>query len=182
MLGYFLDEYRKTEHGEKSLIIVTADHGNGIEQIGQKGNTTFSTINGNHIPLLILFPTDYKISKKTIKYLGGQQDIMPTVMDIMRIKEDFPVFGKSLIRDYKYRYTKLGVKGVSNWLLTGQKFFRMFPKKSLFDLNWKELEINEEDRKWFDLSIEIDQIQQWIIRQKNVNEVRTRLYHQGWSG
>ena len=90
MLGYFQDEYRKTEHGGKSLIIVTADHGNGIKQIGQKGNTTFSTINGNHIPLLILFPTDYKISKKTIKYLGGQQDIMPTVMDIMRIKEGLP--------------------------------------------------------------------------------------------
>ena len=47
----------------------------------------------------------------------------------------------------------------------------MPPDKSLFDLNWKELEINEEDRKWFDLSIEIDQIQQWIIRQKT----RTRL-------
>ena len=90
-----------------------------------------STINGNHKPLLILFPTDYKISKKAIKYLGGQQDIMPTVMDIMRIKEDFPVFGKSLIRDYKYRYTKVGAIGGINWVLIDKKYFRIFPKLNL---------------------------------------------------
>ena len=178
VLGDFLDKYVKTENGKNSLIIITADHGNGKKLVNNIKNKKISILNQYQIPLLILYPKKFKNIRKKINIIGSQVDIMPTIMDIMNMEYNFPMFGKSLIREFKYRYAKGSIEG--GWLLYDERFISMRHKKSPSDVFGNPLSVNETDQEWTDLFNEIDNLQHWMVQQKSKEKLSTKLYQLGW--
>ena len=60
MLGKFLNEFIQTENGKNSLIIITADHGNGKFLINFNQKERLKILSHYHIPLLMLYPNNQK--------------------------------------------------------------------------------------------------------------------------
>ena len=178
MLGKFLNEFIQTENGKNSLIIITADHGNGksLKNFNQKER--IEILSQYHIPLLILYPNIQKNIRRKIYAYGGQVDIMPTIMDIMNIKYDFPMFGKSLVRNFKHRYVKGNIEG--GWLIYDERFISMRHKKSPSDVFGNPLSVNETDQEWTDLFNEIDNLQHWMVQQKSKEKLSNKLSQLGW--
>lgn len=175
---FFLDNYVKTENGKNSLIIITADHGNGKKLVNNIRNKKISILNQYQIPLLILYPINYKVGRQEINTLGSQVDIMPTIMDIMNMEYNFPMFGKSLIREFKYRYAKGSIEG--GWLLYDERFISMRQKNSPSDVFGNPLSVNETDQEWTDLFNEVNNLQHWMVQQKSKEKLSNKLSQLGW--
>ena len=90
-------------------------------------------------------PKNYKIVRQEINTLGSQVDIMPTIMDIMNMEYNFPMFGKSLVRKFKHKYVKGNIEG--GWLLYDERFISMRHKKSSTDVFGNPLFVNEIDQE-----------------------------------
>ncbi|MBT4290096.1 MAG: sulfatase-like hydrolase/transferase [Deltaproteobacteria bacterium] len=178
-LGHFLDQFLESPKGKNSLIIIAADHGTGRDLAESERNKKYPTLSKYQIPLLILYPQDQPIMTKKIKILGGQADLMPTLMDILEIPETFPIFGKSLARNYRYRFSK-GILGGESWFLTNDKIYITRPSRKLLSMQGKQQKIESEDEKWFQLIGEIDDVQDWMIQKKNSNEIYAKLKEKGW--
>jgi phosphoglycerol transferase MdoB-like AlkP superfamily enzyme len=178
MLGFFLDRFLKTEEGENSLIIITADHGIGKYLLGPRRGEKIPVLGRYQVPLLLLYPKRQRVEGVTINTLGGQNDILPTLLDILKIKENFPSFGKSLVRDYDYRFAKS--VAIGGWMLTNDRFFRYYPEKVVLTIDGKPLATKPEDKLWFRLGHEISDIQDWIIKQTDRKFVKASLEKAGW--
>ena len=178
MLGYFLDEYLKTENGKESLIIITADHGNGKELVEADRNEKIQILNQYHIPLLFIYPSSGKQLKMTIDALGGHLDIMPTVLDIMGIPHQYPIFGKSLIRNYKYRYAKGNIEG--GWILAENRFIKMRSSNTPMNIYGDIQSQKPGDQIWINLFKEIDDLQFWMVKQNSRVSLSHKLHSLGW--
>ena len=99
-------------------------------------------------------------------------------MDIMNVKYDFPMFGKSLVRNFKHRYVKGNMEG--GWLLYDERFISMRQKKSPSDVFGNFLPVNEADLEWTVLFDEIDDLQYWMVQQKSKENLLNKLSHLGW--
>ena len=177
-LGLFLDRYLKTPQGKNSLIIITADHGTSKDLPDVDRQNEEPLLSKYHIPLLILYPEDERPTPQKIEVLGGQPDVMPTIMDLLQIPESSPLFGRSLIKKHRHRFAK-GLHP-SHWLLTNEKLFITHPGQTTWNLKGKRITPEPEDRSWRNLSEEIDQIQDWMIRQTDPNKMNRELAEKGW--
>lgn len=115
-LGQFFDFIKKLEIEEKTLIILTADHG---EAMDNDHGYYFSHENGLtedqiRVPLIIKFPGCEK--SKIIKYQVSTINIMPTVLDLTGISISHKIQGKNLFKKrkkYAFSENHLGKKEVS---------------------------------------------------------------------
>lgn len=95
-IGLLLDELKKLGLKTKTLIIVSADHGENLAEY----NNYFAhgiSLNDNQlkVPLIITyhkFPRN-KIIKRQVQLI----DIMPTILDILGVRKDITIEGKSLL-------------------------------------------------------------------------------------
>ncbi|OCL97528.1 Lipoteichoic acid synthase 1 [Aliarcobacter thereius] len=95
----FMESVKKEPWFDNTIFIFTSDHGSGnaLGNIGKElrpNDKEFSSIEGYRIPLLIYAPKIFKA--KTIETLGSQNDIKPTIIDILGFKNSFSVMGNSL--------------------------------------------------------------------------------------
>ena len=80
-----------------SMIIFTSDHG---EEFGEHGvvathsHTLFNEL--LHVPLIIKFPKNRHKAKR-VKYLCRSIDILPSILDVLKIKIDLDIEGVSLV-------------------------------------------------------------------------------------
>ncbi len=177
-LGVFLDKFLATPQGKNSLIVVTADHGSGRPMVEPQRNTGHPTMQRYRVPMLLLYPQKEQVSPTRIDTLGGQADILPTVLDILEIQNEFPIFGRSLAKDYTHRFAK-GIND-GRWIMTPEKMLFVDPKKQAFNFQGQELNPAEEDENWYQLLAEIDDIQDWIIQQKDRAVIEKQLKEKGW--
>ena len=95
-IGLLLDELKKLGLKKKTLLIVSADHG---ENLADYNNYFAHGINLNDnqlkVPLIITYHglPGNKIIKRQVQLI----DIMPTILDILGIKKDITIEGKSLL-------------------------------------------------------------------------------------
>jgi len=80
----------------KSLVIITADHGEGLGQHKWYKHGKHLYQGAVHIPLLIKFPNGRWAGKK-IDSPVNLIDIAPTILDYLRIKDSLHSQGKSLL-------------------------------------------------------------------------------------
>lgn len=81
---------------DRSLVIVTADHGEGMGDNGERGHGVFLYESTTHVPLLIRLP-GHKMAGQTISALAALIDIRPTVLDLLGMDPIDPTDGISLI-------------------------------------------------------------------------------------
>jgi phosphoglycerol transferase MdoB-like AlkP superfamily enzyme len=76
-LGYFIDKAKKYDWFNNTLFVFVADHGVNF------GHTYAMPLSYNHIPCLFYMPSQLK--PDTISSLGGQIDMLPTVLSFLKI-------------------------------------------------------------------------------------------------
>ncbi len=179
-LGYFLDRFLETKAGKNSLIIVAADHGSSKDLTGHLQMEKEIRLQKYQIPILILYPEQEKIKPQQIAALGGQVDLAPTLLDILDLKSDIPMFGKSLVRDYEHRYAK-GMLSLGHWFLIEDTLYVTRPGKQIYSKKGKVKPGSQNDRKWIALSNEIDDVQDWIVSQEDRTILYETLRQSGWN-
>jgi len=93
-LGILFDFLKKSSQLEKTIVIITSDHG---EAFGEKGEWThgfFAYNNTIHIPLFLFYPG---VESKMVRENASHIDIFPTVCDLLGIPVPAHIQGESLL-------------------------------------------------------------------------------------
>lgn len=116
-IGELLDEVKSLGLTDKTIIIFTSEHGDMLGKYGRfmRGGPAKGTFYDDvlHIPLLIKLPN---IFGKRIDGLTAQIDLMPTILDLLGIRNTAKVEGKSL-RPLIFNNTK-----INNYVFAGSTF------------------------------------------------------------
>lgn len=95
VIGRLIERLKKLGLYKNTLIIFTADHG---EAFKEHDNFLHEDLYAEtlHVPLIMVYPKGLP-KNKTVTHLTRLTDIMPTVLEIVGIKTDFLMQGKSLV-------------------------------------------------------------------------------------
>ena len=95
-IGLLLDELKKLGLYDNTLIILTADHGDGFMEHGFISHSYKPYDELLRVPLIIKFPNSQfggEIVRSQVRLI----DVMPTILDLLRIKTDSKLSGFSLL-------------------------------------------------------------------------------------
>lgn len=95
----FMEKAKKEPWFDNTIFIFTADHGAGdalcpIGKALRPDDKSLASIEHFRIPLVIYAPKIFK--PQEIKTLGSQNDILPSILDLLGFKQPFSVMGNSL--------------------------------------------------------------------------------------
>jgi arylsulfatase A-like enzyme/tetratricopeptide (TPR) repeat protein len=93
-LGSFLEELGKAGLLARTLIVVLADHGEGLGDHGEETHGLFAYDSTIRIPLIINGPGLYPA---IVTGLAGQADLLPTIADLVGIEPYAGLDGRSLL-------------------------------------------------------------------------------------
>jgi arylsulfatase A-like enzyme/Flp pilus assembly protein TadD len=80
---------------ERSLVILTADHGEGLGEHGEETHS-FLLYNGTmHVPLILSYPG---VTPGTVDRIVSLADIVPTVLELLGIELEHDIDGVSLLQ------------------------------------------------------------------------------------
>ena len=88
-LGKFMNDARKQPWFDNTIFFFTADHTLGAYQKG-------TTLEQFHVPFVIYSPKHIKAGVNST--ISSHLDIMPTVIDLLKLSDTFSAVGKSLLR------------------------------------------------------------------------------------
>lgn len=95
-LGQLWDKLDALGIRNKTIVIVTADHGEGLKTHGNLGHVERLYNETVHIPLMIYYP-NMGYRGRVIDAIVNHMDIMPTILDLLHIKNKrAPMRGRSL--------------------------------------------------------------------------------------
>lgn len=144
-IGRLLAEVRKIRGEDDLLVVLTADHGEGLGEHGELSHGVFLYDSTMHVPLI--FYASGKIKPRRVKWRVSSVDIVPTVLELLGIKSAQTFHGKSLVemmegkgadRDYYMdsAYAKLHF---------GWSFLRALGAKGFTVIEAPEVEVYEWD-------------------------------------
>ncbi len=96
LVGSFLQTLRDKDLYDRSLIIFTGDHGEGLGDHGESEHGVFIYNDTIHVPLAIKFPKN-AFAGRRVQTPVQHIDLLPTILDFYGIKSTLPYQGKSLI-------------------------------------------------------------------------------------
>lgn len=168
LLGKFISDYSRLGLLEKTVIIITSDHGEEFYEHGRidHGHSLYDEV--THVPLIMYVPSVKQ--GKRIKNQVRSIDLMPTILDLLEINKDRSIkkqmAGKSLApflkgenlhlntfseSDYLYLFKLRSVRTWDNWkVITDLKN----GLSELYNINKDEKERNnvaKKDGKFKDL-------------------------------
>jgi arylsulfatase A-like enzyme/Flp pilus assembly protein TadD len=92
-LGILFGELEARQLKDKTLIILTADHGEALGEHGEMSHSYFAYNSTLHVPLIIAGPG---IAPRRVDANVGHVDILPTVCELLGIKPRTILQGRSL--------------------------------------------------------------------------------------
>ncbi|MFH0782192.1 MAG: sulfatase [Pseudomonadota bacterium] len=90
-----IDVLKKEKLFDKTLIIVTGDHGEAHGEHGVLGHGTQFYEQQIHVPLVVKLPG--QSAKKEFEDMVQSIDIMPTILDVAGVEKPYYIHGKSLM-------------------------------------------------------------------------------------
>ncbi|MFO0889445.1 MAG: sulfatase [Isosphaeraceae bacterium] len=96
-IGEFFDELRRRGLLENTLVIVTSDHGEHLQERGFSGHGLSLYRREVHVPLLI-FPPSGATREGSVSEPVSLRDLPATVVDLLGLDGDSPFPGQSLAR------------------------------------------------------------------------------------
>ena len=126
IIGEFIRYLKDMGIYKKALIVMAADHGEGLKNHGESEHGVFLYIEDIHIPLVIKYPYNQKPFKR-IKRAVALTDIFPTLCDYFQIKCPHKMDGESLLSQKK------GTRDVYSESLYGKYHYGWAPQYSLID-------------------------------------------------
>jgi arylsulfatase A-like enzyme len=135
-LGHFLEEFRKQPESRNTIIIVTSDHGETLDELYESENYVFD--HGEflydtqiHVPLILVFP-DQRHRGLRIAGTNSLIDLLPTVLSEAKIKTPSTAQGSSLIS----RITKSGNPQTDALVFLQRREYKFPPRPFLADLQF----------------------------------------------
>lgn len=104
----FMEKAKKEPWFDRTIFIFTSDHGHGnaLNSIGKKyrpNDKPLDAIEHFRIPLIVYAPKIFEAEE--IKTLGSQNDVFPTIVDMLGWKADITTMGSSLFdKDINERF------------------------------------------------------------------------------
>jgi arylsulfatase A-like enzyme/Flp pilus assembly protein TadD len=95
-LGRVLDHLRDLGVYENTLIVVTADHGEGLGEHGEPDHGIFAYDSTLHVPLVVRLPGATR--RGVVDDTARDIDVMPTILDALGLETPAGVAGTSLLR------------------------------------------------------------------------------------
>lgn len=95
-IGVLLEELRRAGLYDNSLIIVTADHGDGFMEHGFISHTITLYDELIRVPMILKFPQS-RFGGQIVKNQVRMIDVMPTILDLLNIRIDNKLEGFSLL-------------------------------------------------------------------------------------
>lgn len=94
VIGEILDRLHALKADDDTLVVVTADHGESLNEHGEKSHGYFIYQSTLHVPLVMRVPGGPKGRRITER--AGLIDLMPTVLDLVGVKSSARLQGSSL--------------------------------------------------------------------------------------
>lgn len=96
-LGQFLQNMKDKGLTENMVLFIMGDHGQGMGEHGLERLQNSVYEENIHVPLLILAPG--RLASTTVATPASQIDLLPTVMDLLKLKGLNHSMGRSLLRE-----------------------------------------------------------------------------------
>jgi tetratricopeptide (TPR) repeat protein len=152
------------KHGwyENSLIVVVGDHGEGLGEHHEDTHGIFLYDSTTHVPLILKLPGEPARKAKAVEAQVRTTDILPTVLELVRVTAPAKLDGKSLQpyftgidtdaseriafgeTDYPLRFGWAPLRSVRT---RGLKFIEA-PRPELYDLHTDTAELNNRYEPW----------------------------------
>jgi len=140
-LGQFLDRLRAAHALDRTLVVVTADHGESLGEHGEMTHGLFAYNATLSVPLIIVGPG---ISPARVDALVAHADLTPTILDLVGAPVPGDLDGQSLVhvpaRDRSVYFEALDASLTRGWapltgvVQDGWKFIDL-PDAELYDLS-----------------------------------------------
>jgi choline-sulfatase len=98
-LGNLLGYLKHEDRYRNALIVVVGDHGEGLGEHGEQTHGIFLYDATTHVPLIIKLPAGGQ-KEKVVKAQVETTDILPTVLDLLRISAPSMLANRSLAPDF----------------------------------------------------------------------------------
>jgi arylsulfatase A-like enzyme/Tfp pilus assembly protein PilF len=97
-LGYLLARLERLGVMDRTLVIMTADHGEGLSEHNEVTHAMLAYNSTLHVPLIIRPPADGGAPRgKVVDERVGTVDIVPTILDLLGIDPPAGLQGRSLV-------------------------------------------------------------------------------------
>ena len=146
-IGYFIDELKKRDKWDNTIVVVVADHGEGLGDYGERTHGMFIYRPTTRVPLIVRYP-DKLPSGVRVEERVSTVDITPTILGILGIESDVDFDGKNLVplidRTASFRnrsiYSEVFIPRSFNWselkgIRKGDRFYIEGPRPELLPLS-----------------------------------------------
>ncbi len=161
-LGFLLDHLRQLGVLENTLVVMTADHGEGLGEHNEITHAVLAYNSTLHVPLIVRPPAGVAPKGKVVETRVGSVDIVPTVLDLLGLEAPENLQGNSLVplwqegatdadapRRYAVRYAEnISSRLTHGWgelriLFDGSMKYIHGPRSELYDLDADPHELHD---------------------------------------
>lgn len=95
-LGYLLEHLRRLGELDRTLVVMTADHGEGLGDHGEVTHALLAYNSTLHVPLIIRPPHGAEPRGVVVEHRVGTVDLTPTIVDLLGLEPSDTFQGRSL--------------------------------------------------------------------------------------
>ena len=96
-LGRLVEWLRSSGRLERTLVVVTADHGEGLGEHGEQSHSLFIYESTLHVPLVLSCPTLFDRDWVVDDRVAGLVDLAPTVLSLLGLPQEDAADGRPLL-------------------------------------------------------------------------------------
>jgi arylsulfatase A-like enzyme/Tfp pilus assembly protein PilF len=169
IIGELVDDLSRRQLLNKTVLVITGDHGEMLGEHGENGHGFFVYQEALHVPLLISLPDG---SKGTSDEVLELVDLMPTVLDLLKIPVPQEVQGKSFAQHLTGKNSSPGLAYAES--LTASQHFGAAPLLSMQDFRYKYIESPQPEL--YDLKEDAQERNNLVEKKKEIaNKMKTAL-------
>jgi arylsulfatase A-like enzyme/Tfp pilus assembly protein PilF len=100
-LGFLLDRLRDLGVMERTLVVMTADHGEGLSEHDEVTHAVLAYESTLHVPLIVRPPAGLAPAGRVVEERVGTVDIVPTVLELLGLEAPEGLQGRSLVPTWR---------------------------------------------------------------------------------